>query len=170
MYRRILVPVDGSPTSRSGLDEAVRMAALTGAAIRLLYVLDPWAHMTGFETPAVYCDEVLPRMRRDGTRLLDEARATVGAAGLTASAVMVEKLAERLCELVVAEARTWQADLIVIGSHGRRGVDRFMMGSDAEQIVRLATVPVLVVRHPGGDPASEARRDASGVPTPVPCT
>lgn len=75
MYTRILVPVDGSPTSDRGLQEA-----------------------------------------------------------------------GRVCDLVVAEAKNWEADLIVIGTHGRRGVGRVFMGSDAEQIVRLAASPVLLVR------------------------
>ena len=58
-----------------------------------------------------------------------------------------ESFAGRVCDLVVEEAATWPADLIVIGTHGRRGVGRLFMGSDAEQVLRLATVPVLLVRN-----------------------
>jgi nucleotide-binding universal stress UspA family protein len=147
MYRRILVPVDGSPTATSGLDEAVRMAAPTGAEIRLLHVVDAWTYSNGFETPAIYCEEVLPRMRREGERILAEARERVTSAGVAVSMVLAEKVAHDVADLVVAEAKEWRADLIVIGSHGRRGFDRFMMGSDAERIVRSAPVPVLVVRN-----------------------
>jgi nucleotide-binding universal stress UspA family protein len=147
MYDRMLVAVDGSPTSASGLGEAIRIAALTGAKVRLVHVLDAWSYTNGFETPVVYCEEVVPFMRKEGSRILDEARKRVLQAGLEVSSLLIEKVTQRVAELVVAQASDWGADLIVIGSHGRRGLDRAMMGSDAEQIVRLASVPVLVVKE-----------------------
>ena len=77
MYSRILVPVDGSPTLMSGPGEAVRVAKLTGASICLMHVLDAWSHTRGLATPAVYCDEVLPFMKREGMRILEETGALV---------------------------------------------------------------------------------------------
>ena len=155
MYERILVPVDGSPTSMSGLGEAIRMAALNGASIRLMHVLDAWSYTNGFEPPAVYCEQVLPSMRKGGARILDDARRKVLEAGLAVSTMLVEKVTQRVSELVIAQAHDWCADIIVIGSHGRHGFDRAMMGSNAEEIVRLAPVPVLVVRDAE---ASDAKR------------
>jgi|KBSSwiStaDraftv2_1062776.scaffolds.fasta_scaffold06666_7 nucleotide-binding universal stress UspA family protein len=154
MYKRILVPVDGSPTSMSGLGEAIRLAALTGASIRLMHVLDAWSYTNGFESPTVYREQVLPFMRKEGARILDDASRKVLEASLAVSTVLIEKVTQRVSELVIAQAEDWGADVIVIGSHGRRGFDRAMMGSDTEQIVRLAAVPVLVVRD-ADDPASK---------------
>ena len=126
------------------------MARLTGGSVRLVHVLDAWSYTNGFETPTVYCEEVVPFMRKEGSRILDEARGNVLEAGLEVSSVLLEKVAQRVSELVIAQADDWRADLIAIGSHGRRGLDRAMMGSDAEQIVRLASVPVLVARDAEG--------------------
>ncbi|MCE9661692.1 MAG: universal stress protein [Burkholderiales bacterium] len=166
MYKRILVPVDGSPTSMSGLGEAIRMATLAGASLRLMHVLDAWSYANGFETPAIYCEEVLPHMKQEGARILDEARECVLKAGLAVSTVLIEKVTQRVSELVVAQASEWQADVIVIGSHGRHGFDRVMMGSDAEQIVRHAQVPVLVVREPEDAGPKEGRQAARAIASP----
>ena len=169
MYSRILVPIDGSPTSIRGLIEAVRLASLSGATLRLMHVLDPCTQASGFETPEVYCNEVLPRVRAEAARILEQARAVANRSGIAAEAVIVEKVGQRVCDLVVAEAKSWGADLVVIGSHGRRGLDRAVMGSDAELIVRHAPVPVLVVRHPEGDAVAGPRPTPAGLPVAVPC-
>ena len=157
MFQRILVPVDGSETSKAGVSEAIRLAGVTGGELRLVHVLDPWVYANGFEAPATYCNEVLPRMRREGARILDEARAPAVAAGRPVTTVLVEKLAERVFDMVLAQAKQWDADLIVIGSHGRRSWDRAFMGSDAEQVARRALVPVLIVH----DRAAETSRSGS---------
>ena len=73
-------------------------------------------------------------------------KARVAAAGVTVDTLLMECFAERTSEIVIAQAQAWKADLIVLGTHGRRGIGRLLMGSDAEQIVRGATVPVLLVR------------------------
>lgn len=155
MYQRILVPIDGSPTSSRGLDEAIRLAILTGATLRLLHVLDDLVFVTGFEPGATYTKDVLPRIRNAGESILMSGKARVVAAGLTADTLLIECFATRTSEVVIAQAQSWKADLIVLGTHGRRGIGRLLMGSDAEQIVRGATVPVLLVR---------AEEDASSTP------
>jgi nucleotide-binding universal stress UspA family protein len=147
MYLRILVPVDGSAPSTAGLEEAIRIGASTGAVLRPLHMLDPAHHANGFETAEVYCDEVQPTMRRDGERLVAETRALIESRGVRAEPALVEVVAGRLVDLVIEEAGRWGADLVVIGSHGRRGLERLFMGSDAEAIVRTSPVPVLVVRE-----------------------
>jgi len=150
MYQRILVPIDGSPTSNAALDEAMRLARLTGGRLRLFHLVDAMKFANGFETGAVYVSDVLPLLREDGRRLIDEASARVAAAGVIVDAALPEVFAGPLAELVVAEEARWEADLIVIGTHGRRGIGRLVLGSDAEQILRLARVPVLLVRSTGG--------------------
>ncbi len=148
MYRRILVPIDGSPTSARGLAEAIQLARLTGATLRLVHVVELAHYVTGFEPAAVYTDELLPLARRAGENILEQGKAQALAAGVTAETCVLDSFGGRVCELVINEARSCGADLIVIGTHGRRGVGRLMLGSDAEQIVRGAPVPVLLVRAP----------------------
>lgn len=111
-------------------------------------MLDDLSFTTGFETPEVYLGELRPRMRRSAEQLLAQGAARAEAAGIAVQTRLVEDVATRVWENVVHEAAAWKADLIVIGSHGRRGVWRLMLGSDAEQIVRHAAVPVLLVRAP----------------------
>jgi len=146
MYQRILVPFDGSPTSLLGLEEAIKLAKLTGASLRVIYQIDELADVTGFESAAIYASDVLPSLRRIGAGILDQARSRTQAAGVAAQTDMFESCGRKLDELVMEQVKAWNADLVVIGSHGRRGAARLFMGSDAEQILRTAPVPVLIVR------------------------
>ena len=143
MYQRILVPVDGSPTSLQGLEEAVRLAKMTGGVLRLVHVVNELNFSTGFE---IYTADIIGMLKEGGAQVLADARAAAAAAGVGAEIFLSESFGSRVCDVVIDEAKSWHADLIVIGSHGRRGIDRLLIGSDAEQILRLAPVPVLLVR------------------------
>jgi nucleotide-binding universal stress UspA family protein len=147
MYTHILVPVDGSSTSDRGLDEAVKLAKLTGARLRLIHVVDQLRYATSMGAGfGPMSDDLIPLLREAGEKILATGKARVEANGVPVQTTMLEGFDGRVCDLVVAEAKNWRADLIVLGTHGRRGVGRVFMGSDAEQIVRQATVPVLLVR------------------------
>ncbi len=146
MYQKILVPVDGSPTSARGLQEAIKLAKLTGAKLRLLHVVDQISFASGMEAASMMTGEMLQLLREGGEQLLKKAQARVEKAGVRVDAVLCDSFAGRVCDLVIEQATAWRADLIVLGTHGRRGFSRLMMGSDAEMIVRLATMPVLLVR------------------------
>jgi nucleotide-binding universal stress UspA family protein len=148
MYQRILVPFDGSATSSRGLDEAIGIATLTGASLRLIHMLDILEFTSGFETAAVYTDHVVPFMRRAGEEILQGGKARAENAGVRADTVLLDGMKTRLCDAVAEQARAWGAELIVIGTHGRRGVGRMLLGSDAEQIARTSIAPVLLVRAP----------------------
>ncbi len=152
-FRHLLVPVDGSPTSDKALDEAIRLAVDSGAKITLMHVIDDLRHVTGFETATNYVQQMVPLMRAAGEDLLAKQGEKVLAHGLQVECVLIAEGPGRVCEHVADQARTSQADLIVLGSHGRRGVKRVLLGSDAEQIIRHAPVPVLVVR--GGNEAKK---------------
>ena len=143
---QLLVPVDGSPTSTKALDTAIELARLNGAHIRLFHVIDELDHVNGFETPRTYQEDLVPLMRAGGEKMLAQMRRRATEQGLVCDSVLVESGAGRVCEQVAEEARLAHADMIVLGSHGRRGLARVLMGSDAEQIVRHAPVPVLVVK------------------------
>jgi len=146
MYQRILVPVDGSPTSSRGLDEAIAVGRIMGARLRLLHVVDETSFAMSADAFGAYTGDLLTLLRQGGEQILADAKSRVEAAGLAVDTVLRESLAGRVCDLVTAEAQAWQAELIVLGTHGRRGAGRILLGSDAEQILRLSTVPVLLVR------------------------
>lgn len=153
MYQKILVPIDGSPTSSRGLQEAIKLAKLTGARLRLMHVVDSISFAAGMEASMMVTGEMFDLMRESGEKLLATARAKVEKAGLRVDTVLVDSMAGRVCDLVIAQAQSWHAGLIVLGTHGRRGVGRMLLGSDAEMITRLATMPVLLVRAAEAPPA-----------------
>ena len=146
MYQKILVPVDGSPTSTLGLTEAVRLAGVTGARLHLLHVVDVLSLAIAGEGYTGASGDLLAAVREGGEGILAASRQTVEAAGVPVDASLLENTAGRVAELIADEALRWGADLIVLGTHGRRGVGRLMLGSDAEQLLRIAPVPVLLVR------------------------
>ena len=156
MYQRILVPVDGSPTSNTGLAEAIKLARLTGARVRVLHVVDEMPFLMSSDGFAPMPGDVLTLLKDAGKSILEGARATVDVAGVPVEAALFESLTGRLCDRVAEQVKDWDADVIVLGTHGRRGVGRMFLGSDAEQIVRTSTVPVLLVRGTALEVASPA--------------
>ena len=148
MYTHILVPLDGSPTSQRGLDEAVALSQLTGGRLRLLHVVEDPVFATGMGGFDPVGLDLIPLLREAGEKLLADCKARVVAQGVAVDTVLLERLGTRICDAVVQDAKECGADLIVLGTHGRRGMRRLTLGSDAEQIVRLASVPVLMVRSP----------------------
>ncbi len=147
MYQRILVPVDGSECARRGLSEAVSLARLAGAHIRLVHVVDEPLVAIGADMAVGAAADLVETAREAARRVLADATETVKAAGIPVDDVLLDSFDGRLCDLVIAAVQSWPADLVVIGTHGRRGVGRLLLGSDAEQILRLSPVPVLLVRH-----------------------
>lgn len=83
-----------------------------------------------------------------GQTLLDEAAGQLRQDGLAVQTVLLESKGERVSELIAQQAEALRCDLVVLGTHGRRGVDRLLLGSDAEQVARIAPAPVMLVRHP----------------------
>ena len=162
MYNRMLVPVDGSPTSDRGLEEAIKLAKLTGARLRLIHVVDQLVYAAGMDGFGAMTADLIPMLREGGETILNAAKARVEASGVPVETVLFDSSSGRICDRVVDEATKWHADLIVLGTHGRRGVGRVFMGSDAEQIVRQATTPVLMVRSAQAVAMATA---ASGTPT-----
>jgi nucleotide-binding universal stress UspA family protein len=147
MYKRILVPIDGSVTSNMGLDEAAKLAKLCGASLRLIHIVDPTAFTTGYEALGPQTGQEIAAIVAAAQELLDVGKGRAVANGaLNADTVLVEYSAARVSERIVDQAKSWGADLIVMGTHGRRGVGRVLLGSDAEQTARIAPVPVLLVR------------------------
>lgn len=160
MYQRILVPVDGSPPSEAGLKVAIDMARLTGGQIRLLHVIDPMPFAYSAEGYGAMATDVLALMRESGEKLLQAARQRVAAEGVAVDTVLLDGYGGRLCDRVGEQVQDWKAELIVIGTHGRRGVPRMLLGSDAEQVLRTAAVPVLLVRATEPEASADRELDA----------
>lgn len=150
MYKRIMVSVDGSATSNNALVAATTMARESGgrAVVRLVHVLDEMAYFSGYDPYGGQSGELIKVMRESGQKILANALVIAKAAGIGADTRLIDSFGERLGETIAEEATTWKADLIVVGTHGRRRLGRLFLGSGAEQIIRLAPVPVLVVRSP----------------------
>ncbi|OZI34616.1 hypothetical protein CAL29_14080 [Bordetella genomosp. 10] len=149
MYKKILVPVDGSEGNGRAIEEAVRMKAMTGASVLLLHVIDPLWYSHGMERHSIFVNEVLPAMRRHGDEILDAARKKFGPDDPSIEFLLEECEDRRIPDVIVERAGRWDADLIVMGTRGRRGLDRMFMGSVAEGVARTSPVPVLLVRPAG---------------------
>jgi nucleotide-binding universal stress UspA family protein len=147
MYKQILVPVDGSGTSNLALEEAIKLAKDQQAALRLIHVVDETTVYMMVETPYPIAD-YLKVMREAGQKMLFTCAAKAQEAGIKADTklVVIESLTQRICDAINEEAKRWSADLIVIGTHGRRGFNHLLLGSVAEGVIRLATKPVLIFR------------------------
>ena len=146
MFKRILVPVDGSSTSNRGLDQAVRLARDGGATLFLLHVVDEHVIVQYSEAMATITDEYLEALRESGQKILARAQATADRQGISCKTVLVENIMGSVADIIVEQAKKQRADVIVMGTHGRRGVRRIVLGSDAEGVVRNSPVPVLLVR------------------------
>ena len=142
MFKRILIPVDGSATSKRALATALQMAQASGGAARVVYALDELAYIGGYE----YSAALLEDARKEARKVLDGAMAAARSAGVAADELLTDKPGQRLGDAIEAAAKDWKADLVVVGTHGRRGIGRVVLGSGAEQIIRQAPVPVLVIR------------------------
>ena len=157
MYRRILVCVDGSVASNQALGAATGLATDLGgrAVLRLVHVLDEQSFYTGYERYGAQSGEIITIMRKRGEKVLSDALAIAQSAGMEVDTLLIDRLGERLGESIAGQARKWKADLVVVGTHGRRRVARLLLGSGAETIIRLAPVPVLVVRSADGEADTE---------------
>ncbi|MFO1310734.1 MAG: universal stress protein [Burkholderiales bacterium] len=150
MFRKILVAVDGSPTSNKGYKLALDLAKSVGAKLVVLHVIDERAvgiglSASGFVAPA-YVEDVIAALRDAGRKILAKAQREAQAKGQAIDAHLVESLGNGVAHTILAQARKQKPDLIVLGTHGRRGLARVVVGSDAETVLREATVPVMLVR------------------------
>ncbi|WP_261543339.1 universal stress protein [Burkholderia multivorans] len=160
MYSNILVALDGSDTSSRALDAALDLAAESGARLTPVYVVDflvPAYDMYGYD-PSILVDS----FREEGLRVIEEAarrmkaRDVVGEPRISNVAPAGEDIPHR----IVGLAGEIGADLIVMGTHGRRGFRRLVLGSVAERVLRQATCPVLMIP---ASCASKASADTAAV-------
>jgi nucleotide-binding universal stress UspA family protein len=145
MYRQVLIPVDGSDASKAGLREVVRIATPDVSRLRLIHVIDSSVGRDAYHAGTVGV-AIIQASRDSGNAVLAEAREVLAKFDLHAECVLIESRGESVASRIVAQAREWPAELIVMGSHGRRGLARVAMGSDAAEVFRESPVPVLLVR------------------------
>lgn len=145
MYHNILVPIDGTEIGELGLREAIGLARGSDARIRLLHVIDKTPADAANAAPAA-AGEWTTQMRSSGEMVIHDAKTAVRSAGIEVDDRLIEAIGERVGPFVISAAADWPAQLIVCGTHGRRGLSRILLGSDAEYIVRHSSVPVLLVR------------------------
>jgi nucleotide-binding universal stress UspA family protein len=148
VYKRILVAVDGSDTAGQALQEAIQLARADQAQLRIVHVADE-VTMDWNYSDFADISSVQEQFRKTGRKILDEALQIARAAGATADSKLleIETRGHHIAELIASEADAWPADVVVVGTHGRRGVQRLLLGSVAERIARVASKPVLLIQR-----------------------
>lgn len=144
MYSRILVPIDGSPTAQRGLEEAMALAKRLGSTLHLINVVDArllFSEVSAYVPP----ESLLQDWRTAGERLVAAGAQSARDAGVAVESAVRCDPGLRVCDMILQEARDAKVELIVMGTHGRRGLRRLALGSDAELVLRESTVPVLLV-------------------------
>jgi nucleotide-binding universal stress UspA family protein len=141
MYRRILVAIDASATSELALKEAALLAKEQDATLRLAHVIDDTVAYSEVLSP-------VQLLRESGENVLSRGAAAAHALGANTETTLltVAEAGGRVYDAIEQEAARWPADLVVIGTHGRRGFRRLFLGSVAEGLIRITTKPVLLVR------------------------
>ena len=144
MYNRILVPIDGSDTSNSALKEAITLAKDQHSTLRLFHVVD--LTMTYSSVQAPHMPEHQDALQAEGQKVIVDASTLVRKEAIQCDSKCITTFNKHIHDSIAEEAKHWPADLIVIGTHGRQGVRRLLMGSVAEGLARVASKPVLLVR------------------------
>jgi len=148
MYKRILVAIDGSVPSNGALREAIGLAKDQAAQLRIVHVIeDPYAYYADVGVPPETVAALEQAWRQAGQKVLDQAANLARQEDIQAEAGLLEQ-ENRVSTVILDDATGWQADLIVLGTHGRHGLQHLFLGSVAEGVVRMAVVPVLLVHRP----------------------
>lgn len=147
MYKRIAVAIDGSETSDMALDEAIKLAGEMGSMLFLIHVCEEppmmWAP-DGMGT--VPLQDITKAITNAAKALLESCKERVAKQGVAVETRLVESAGGRLGGIISEEAQKWSADLLVVGTHGRKGIEHLLMGSVAEGVIRTAPMPVLLFR------------------------
>lgn len=149
MYKRILVAIDGSANAANALEQAAALAGGLSASLRLIHVVDMGLMPYGPEI-GIDIDALLEARYAAAEKVLGDARDSVQATGVAVETKLVDTALPTMhvATKIAEAAASWPADLVVLGTHGRRGVERWLLGSVAEGVARRSTVPVLLVPMP----------------------
>lgn len=144
MYQRILVPTDGSENTQKAVQTAVGLARLTGAKLDTLSVKEPFPYSAISEMQPVPPQEFYDAQERIAAMRVKEVVDAAAAAGMACQGATVEAL--HPWEAIIDHAKTQGCDLIVMASHGRRGLHAILLGSETQRVLIHTTIPVLIVR------------------------
>jgi len=144
MFTHILVPVDGSRTSQLAVDKAIELAKAFNSTVTVIYVIDPYP-FTGVGTDFAYGQaEYLSAATAEANAAVHAAKEALVASGVTVNTTVVE--AHTAWRGIVEAGESLHADLIVMGSHGRSGFEKLVLGSVAQAVLSHTKLPVLVTR------------------------
>ncbi|SFL14348.1 Nucleotide-binding universal stress protein, UspA family [Halogranum rubrum] len=149
MYDEILLPSDGSPAATGALDHALDLAATYGSRLHVLYVVD----QSAVDSIVSESELVAVALEGEGTEAVDAIERRAAERGVD---VVTDVLTGHPARTILDYATGHDIDLLVMGTNGRTGLDRYLLGSVTERVVRNADVPVLVVRRPEASEAPEA--------------
>lgn len=157
MYQRILVALDGSDTSERALDAALQMAHDENAQLQPLFVVD--VPLMAYDVPAYDPSFIRNAIVEEGTHVIDGAVERMRKAGVQGTPRLMEAdpVADDVARCIQRAASDFKADLVVMGTHGRRGFQRLMLGSVAEHFLRVAECAVLMI-------SAHCAQPATGVP------
>ncbi len=147
IYKKILVTVDGSSTGKLALKEAIKIANELSSFLRVIHVID--SIYVNWSMQPINPKDVEDAMRVAGIEVIKDTEADIQKTGFKnyeTKLVELGRTDRRVEEEIVEEANSWAADLLVIGTHGRRGFNRILLGSVAEGVVRCSNIPVLLIR------------------------
>ena len=144
MYKRILFPTDGSDITAKALQSALNLAKLCGAEIHALAVMDPFPYSAISEMQPVPPQEFFDAQLRVAQARIKLVTDAAGAAGVPCQAHTVEAM--HPWEAILDHGKAQGCDLVVMASHGRRGVSALLLGSETQKVLTHSTLPVLVVR------------------------
>jgi len=155
MYRRILAPIDGSITSSHALEEALRFARANDALLQPLFIVD--LQPVAYDSAATFYPDMRDALLEEGRRLTKDAAARMEREGVKGSPRVAEVglIGDDIAQCILRCGEDFGAELVVMGTHGRRGWQRLMLGSVAERFMRLARCPVMLV--PGREAEQQAR-------------
>lgn len=147
MYKRILVATDGSELSSKAVQSAIALAGLSGAALVALKVVPryPRAYMEGsLPVDTQNIKKIEAQWAASAQAEVDAVRAEASAQGVSAKAVVAKS--DLVAEALIAAAKKHKCDLIVMASHGRKGIKRLLLGSETQHVLTHSHIPVLVLR------------------------
>ncbi len=147
MYQRILVATDGAELSSKAVTSAIEMAALCGAELVAAYVV-PRYPQSYFEGGMALQPEEVQRVEKQwsdkGQSVVDAVKQAAAAKGVKTQAITLTS--DVVSDALISAASKYQCDLIVMASHGRRGIQRLLLGSETQHVLTHASIPVLVLK------------------------
>ena len=144
MYQRILFPTDGSDITMKALQSALSLAKLCGAELHVLAVMEPFPYSAISEMQPVPPQEFFDAQQRVANGRIQAVADAAAAAGVRCQGYTVEAL--HPWEAILDHGKAQGCDLVVMASHGRRGVSALLLGSETQKVLTHSTLPVLVVR------------------------